>query len=117
MFNPSSRFAPLALAVGIGLTAAMIPMLSHAGEARSVAVQFAGLDLTSEDGRAILHRRVDRAVEAVCGTPDIRSPAAVQTFKTCARTAHASAKTQVEAAVAAANAERNVASSHTPAVR
>ena len=53
----------------IALAAPFLPLsASSAAEPRSADVSFAGLDLSSEAGQAIFDRRIENAVEAVCGS-------------------------------------------------
>lgn len=48
--------------------AAALPMsAASASEGKSVSISYADLNLSSEAGVAIFDRRIDRAIEAVCG--------------------------------------------------
>jgi UrcA family protein len=113
-----TRITSVAALFAATLFTASIPMVAHAGSTRSVAVHSKGLDLTTAAGQERLQRRVERAIEAVCAPKDYRTPEAARAYRACAAEARTVASQQVEAAVAAANSGKNVASSsHTPAVR
>ena len=70
-------------------------------EQASIRVSFADLDLSSPAGRATFDRRIDRAIDVLCGQPDRNLDMATPVFK-CRAAARASASPQRQLAVAAA---------------
>jgi UrcA family protein len=102
-----ARFtAALALAGAIISTPAYA---APAGEAMSVGVSTAGLDLSSADGRAQLVRRVGYAAAIVCGHPDERDLTATRASKTCRTQAIDDAMPQVQLALSAGKAGHQLA--------
>lgn len=81
--------------------AALCAVPAVAETAMSVPVSFAGLDLTSESGKAILNRRVSQAAKSVCGTYSADNLAAQMAARKCVATTLARAQTRVAIAVAA----------------
>ena len=75
----------------------------------SVRVSFAGLDLSSAEGRATLDHRITDAVTQVCGDTSVRELDRMIAVRQCRRDAFASARPQVEQAVAAKNKAVQVA--------
>jgi UrcA family protein len=77
----------------------------------SVRVNYAGLDLTSDQGARILYQRIAAAAERVCPSVDSRDLAAVQADRVCRHKAIADAIAQVGnpklAALLAARTERS----------
>lgn len=81
-------------------------------ETMSVPVSFAGLDLTSPNGKSILDRRIDHAARVICGTPDIRDIKAMMAAGKCRAETVALAQPRVAIAIAAAQPAVRVASVH-----
>ncbi len=55
-------------AATIAITAAALPLgAASAGEARTATISYEDLNLSSQAGQDILDRRIENAVEAVCG--------------------------------------------------
>lgn len=98
--------AALALAGAIISTPAYA---ASAGEAQSVTVRTAGLDLDSPVGRAALTRRIVHAAGMVCGHPDERDLYGSQLTKACRTDAIDRAMPQVQLALAAGKAGRQLA--------
>ncbi|MEO0590739.1 MAG: UrcA family protein [Pseudomonadota bacterium] len=59
--------ATLAFTLAITAPGASALAGTRAGEAPSVSVSYADLNLSSEKGREVLDRRIERAIEKVCG--------------------------------------------------
>ena len=103
----ATRFAPFAALLLITFVATL-PGAAHAEAAqarlntRSITVVSSDLDLTKPAGQATLRRRVDRAIENVCGTVDSRDLHAAMEYANCRTAALASAGPQIEALVASA---------------
>lgn len=53
-------------------------------EPTHVPVSFAGLDLNSATGQAVLNRRITNAVRTICGQPDLRDLSATMESRRCA---------------------------------
>ncbi len=68
----------------------------------SAAVGYRDLNLRTPDGRTALEKRVRDAAQEVCQELDRKYPGGTPDVRTCARDAHASAKRQIDAAVAKA---------------
>jgi len=101
-----ARFASLALAGAIISSPAYAAPL---GEARSVTVRTADLDLSGPAGRAALTRRISYAAHVVCGRPDERDLVASRLAKTCHADALEGAMPQVQLALAGPKAGRQFA--------
>lgn len=57
----------------LALAATLLPLgAANAAEPRAADVSYADLDLSSAAGQAIFDRRIENAVEAVCGTMEGR---------------------------------------------
>ena len=55
-------------AAALALAATLLPLSAvNSAEPRSADVSYADLDLSSAAGKAILDRRIESAIEAVCG--------------------------------------------------
>jgi UrcA family protein len=55
-------------AAALAIAATLLPIsAANAAEPRSVIVSYDGLDLSSRAGQAIFDRRIEKAVETVCG--------------------------------------------------
>jgi UrcA family protein len=66
-----------------------------ADAAPSLRVNYAGLDLTSDQGARILYQRIAVAAERVCANPGTRDLRALLATRTCERKAMAEAIEQV----------------------
>ena len=96
-----SVFAALAL----GLAAA--PVTARSDTQAMIAVPYADLNLSSEEGRAALDRRLARAAREVCGgKPDLRDMRARAAFRECLATTTKGYEAARIAALEAANAKR-----------
>ena len=69
-----------------------------------VSVRYHDLNLRTAAGQAELDRRIARAVNAVCPTPDLRVLHQVQASDNCRKAARATADTQRQQALASAGA-------------
>jgi UrcA family protein len=84
--NPKSIRSQLALAFAAGACAALLAFPAAAGparESRSVAVNYADLDLRDEQDVATLYARLDRAARATCGVADARNLAQMADWRRC----------------------------------
>lgn len=91
------------------LVLAAIPFAAGAAETQSVSIQSSDLDLASDEGRAALQHRIDHAVDRICGSPHVRTTWEVQNYANCSKAARTAAATQFDAAVAAAQNARKIA--------
>lgn len=66
----------------------------------SVPVSFAGLDLSSDSGQAILNRRINQAAKMVCGAYSADGLAAKMAANKCLSTTLDNARTRVAIAIA-----------------
>jgi UrcA family protein len=91
-----------------GVLLSMTGSIAGAAERVPVSreVSFAGLDLSSEQGKSLLDQRIHIAIRAVCGSNDGRSLAEKMEQNRCKRDAVASTLPQVELAVAKARNQR-----------
>ena len=78
-------------------------------ETMSIPVSFAGLDLTSASGKAILDRRINNAVRTICGIPDASDLNAVRENRRCATDTMNRTQPRVSIAVAASKPSVQVA--------
>lgn len=62
-----------AIAFALAALAATHPLSARANPPESVTVPYGDLNLASEDGVKALDRRLDRAVERVCGDSSVRN--------------------------------------------
>jgi UrcA family protein len=106
MIRLVASFASLALAGAIISSPAYAAPL---GEARSVAVRTADLDLSGPAGRAALTRRIGYAATTVCGRADERDLVASRLTKVCLSDAMESAMPQVQLALSGQKAGRQFA--------
>ncbi len=91
------------ITAALALAGAIISTPAYAaisGEARSVSVRIADLDLASAAGQAALTRRIGHAATLVCGRPDARDLVAVRYSGACRTAAIADAMPQVQLALA-----------------
>ena len=72
-----------AIAFALAALAATHPAAVLAERPHSEKVLYGDLNLASEDGVAVLDRRLDRAVERVCGEASIRDVAAQRRIEAC----------------------------------
>lgn len=90
------------LTAALALAGAIISSPAYAapaGEAMSVSVSTAGLDLSSPAGRATLTHRIGLAAGIVCGHPDERDLNGTRASKTCRTQAIGDALPQVQLAL------------------
>lgn len=92
----TKTFATAALAIA---AIAMPLSAAQASEGSSVTVSYADLDLSSEAGRDVFDRRIDRAIESVCGRMTGR-PTFDSSIRTCQLETQAAAKESRDFAVA-----------------
>ncbi|WP_162013481.1 UrcA family protein [Erythrobacter sp. NAP1] len=92
----TKTFATAALA----LAAIALPLgAAHASEGRSVSISYADLDLSSQAGQEIFDRRIERAVQAVCGTMQGR-PSLDAAVRKCQQETQVSANKSRDLAIA-----------------
>ncbi|MBD2843145.1 UrcA family protein [Erythrobacter rubeus] len=72
----------VALAIALTLGAAGTPASAEPG-LNTVAIDYADLNLTSSEGRAVLDKRIKKAVRQVCATPWTRSIRAGSASRKC----------------------------------
>ena len=104
--NPTLRRIAFALAA---LTAAVPALAIAADEPTTVHVYYGDLNLTSESGIAALDRRLDRAVERVCGNGSVRSLTENRAVARCERETRNSIREDREFAIAKANGHPGLA--------
>lgn len=99
-----------AIAFALAALTATVPSLAQArGEAPSEKVYYGDLNLTSEAGVKVLDRRLDRAVERVCGTSSVRSLQTERLAERCREDTWASIRDDREVAIAHANNRQGIA--------
>lgn len=99
----------------LALAGAIISSPAYAvdlGEARSVAVRIADLDLTGPAGRATLMHRIGNAARAVCGYADARDLIASRLSTVCRTDAIQAAMPQVQLALEASRTGRRLAAAN-----
>ena len=92
----------MAIAASLALTGAIaLPAAAaQAGQAMpSVEVSFADLNLASDEGVAVLDRRLDSAIEKVCGGPIPMNLSSAAPIKRCIKATRELADTQRDLAV------------------
>ncbi|PHR14313.1 MAG: hypothetical protein COA41_17220 [Sphingopyxis sp.] len=84
----------LSAAAAIAMTATGFSATAHAQDRtiRTAAVEYADLDLTSEDGQSTLQGRLKGAVRKVCGSFDAKNLVDTQDHRVCMNEAQASAQ-------------------------
>lgn len=92
----TKTFATAALAIA---AVAMPLSVAHASEGRNVTVSYADLDLSSKAGQQIFDRRIERAIESVCGRMTGR-PTFDASTRDCQLETQAVAKSSRDVAVA-----------------
>ncbi len=99
------------IAAALALTAGLVAPAAHAQGApqgitkTNASVSYADLNLASAEGRAILDRRIESAVERVCG-PTTRNIFMDKAVKKCQRQTMAAATQSRELAVSNYNSNR-----------
>jgi UrcA family protein len=88
-----------AAAIALGtLTIAASPV---AAKGPSMSVSFADLNLSSDEGTAIFDRRIERAVESVCGGEAPRHPRSRNAYNNCIAQVNAAVQPERDLAIAA----------------
>lgn len=95
--------------VAFALLAAALATMPAAAETITRHVHYADLNLTTPAGKASLERRVRTAVSAVCGSFVQAGGNLVEmrNIRTCRRKSHASARSQMNVAIARAEQRGN----------
>jgi len=93
-----------AAAVAVAMTAGLFVLPAYAGEAphfetKIAVVSTAGLDLTTQQGAAMLNGRVHQAVNDLCGAPDLEDGAQLAAVRRCRAGAVAATMPQIQAAI------------------
>lgn len=78
----------------------------QAAEARTMAIDTSGIDLTSPAGLARIEAQVGRAARSVCSTNDDRGAAATMARQACIKAARADALPRLSQLAAAAHSAR-----------
>lgn len=87
-------------AASLAMAAATMPLsTAHASEGRTVEVGYADLDLSSKAGQQIFDRRIETAIEKVCGRME-NHPALDSGIRKCQQQTRASAMRSRNLAVA-----------------
>ncbi|HXS07750.1 MAG TPA: UrcA family protein [Rhizomicrobium sp.] len=110
MLHHSIRFSSLFLSAGLMVLSATDVPAREMEQAR-VNVHTSDLNLASDTGRAVLEGRITHAVDQICGNAHSRSTWDQQNYANCSKQARVDVKAQVDAAVAAAENARKMASS------
>ena len=90
--------ALLATTGAMGATVALTsnaPIVTSAGQARTVKVQYGDLNLSTPKGKAVLSQRIHQAVDLVCFQPDPRALQQWSQYRSCIQTATDSAWSQI----------------------
>ena len=100
----------LCAAAAIAVTATGFSASAHAQSrtVRTAVVDYADLDLNSQDGQATLQGRLKRAVRKVCGSYDPKNLVDVQDYGVCMTEANASAQRASVTIMAAAKSGKPV---------
>ncbi|MCB2106911.1 MAG: UrcA family protein [Rhodobacteraceae bacterium] len=114
MFAISPRslsLATVSLAATLGAAVLTTSFQASAFEpqSRSVAVQYADLDLTQKSDRDTLERRIKRAAEQACAPADSKAVQLHRIYANCLKDARANAERNFATVVAAAQKATNVA--------
>ena len=91
MYRFTTTMMIFALAIGFQSAYAAPP-----GNARSMVVKFADLDLSRSEGAAALYQRLEGAAKTVCGPLDSRDPWSHLSFIQCAQSAISTAVAKVD---------------------
>ena len=86
--------APFAIIAAAAALASAAPAF-----AESVAVEYKDLDLATQEGRAMLDRRLDAAARQVCGLDEVRTGTRIRSH--AARQCYKDAKSQLAERIAA----------------
>jgi len=92
----------LAAAAAAAAAAVAAPAAAAQAEEASVTIDFADLDLATDQGAARLDRRIRKAASDVCGPMASRSVVEVQSIQRCRNGAISGAKGEVRTLIAAA---------------
>jgi UrcA family protein len=103
-----SNLRPIAFALA-ALIATVPASAIAAGEPQTVHVYYGDLNLTSEAGIAALDRRLDRAVERVCGNVSVRNLIENRAVARCEQETRRSIRDDREFAIAKANGRPGLA--------
>lgn len=87
-----------------------LPAAANAGTQR-IEVKTSDLNLATEAGRALLHQRIARAADDVCGAYHGLATAKAPAYAACTSAVQARAMPQYEAMVAAAQDAQKIANS------
>ena len=87
-----TALAALAPAVLMAAPAFAAPVTTNGG---IVSIDYADLDLTHADGRAVLAKRVERAAETACQRPYIRDMAGQIAYRACVANVMSEARSQL----------------------
>lgn len=108
MYRPTS-----ALLLSAALILASAPFAASSAQTRSISVHSYDLDLSTQAGQAEMQHRIQRAVDRVCGPSVGANMDDITASAACSKTAQASAMSQYQAMVKAAQ-DRHLASGQTP---
>ena len=89
----------------------------QAAEARTIAIDTRGIDLTSPAGLARIEAQVGRAARNVCSTNDDRGAAATVARQRCIKAAMADAMPRLDQLAAAAHDARTVVAGAAPTAK
>ena len=100
----------LSASAAIAMTATGFSATAHAQDrtVRTATVEYADLDLTSEDGQSTLQGRLKGAVRKVCGAYDAKNLVDVQDHRVCMSEAQASAQRASVTIMAAAKSGKTL---------
>ena len=104
--NVKSKLVLAAMAAVMASGTLLVPTVSHAAELRSgydqvtARVDYADLNLATEEGQVRLERRVRAAVTRMCAVGDMRDQVALDARRECEKAARESADREVRLAVA-----------------
>lgn len=90
--------------VGVGLAIALASsatsaMAEPANSTVRVAIDYSGMDLTSVQGRRDLDRRVNLAIEGICGQPMFGTRDEAEVLRQCRREIRAAVEPQIATAL------------------
>ena len=88
-----------AMAALVAASALVLPTVSHAQSSDSVAVSYAGINLSESAGQRQLHRRISNAADIVCAAGMSPDFAVVQADRVCTTDAITRATPAVQAAI------------------
>ena len=97
-----------AIAFALAALASTLPSSVSAAEPYSVTVPYADLNLGTVDGIKALDRRLDRAVERVCGAAPVRNIALERRIERCRADTWQSIQDDRQVAIAKATGQRDV---------